>query len=473
MSELSSQDFVNKIKALEEHIQELEFFQHLDRELHQILDLNHVLDITLDWAIRGSAADTGLVAKHTEEGLQVIRVTGYAYQYSTKLMREPLPIDTGILGRCVTSGNPIYMAYVTNAADHQLIYEKTRSYFTIPLQTKDKVLGVLHLESRQPAHFNQPMRDFLLYTAERSAIALRNADLYSRTRNAEQLKSDMIRMAAHDLRNPLNSVVNATHLLKRLQEQMPPAAGKFIQGVEQAAHQMRMLIEELLTLERLESGMEITPDSLDLVKVLSDALARTKLDSTTKAQEIEVNTPDTPVIVRGEFAYFRQSMVNLINNAIKYTPQRGKITVRLERHGDRIFFDVTDNGYGISEERQKRLFQRFYRAHEPGTEHIGGTGLGLSLVRTIIERSDGEVWFKSQVGKGSTFGFWLPTFEDEDIESVSENTQQAVENTMFTVTREKDETISKPKISNETDTSPLEDTNLSDAMETIESEETQ
>jgi hypothetical protein len=137
------------------------------------------------------------------------------------------------------------------------------------------------------------------------------------------------------------------------------------------------------------------------------------------------------MIVRGEFAYFRQVMVNLISNAIKYTPHRGKITVRLEQHGLRAFFDVTDTGYGISEDRQKRLGQRFYRAQEPGTEHIEGTGLGLSLVKTIIERSKGNFWFKSEQGKGSTFGFWLPINEDDIPEDAQAFTEKAIEDSMF------------------------------------------
>jgi two-component system phosphate regulon sensor histidine kinase PhoR len=210
---------------------------------------------------------------------------------------------------------------------------------------------------------------------------------------------------------------------------------KFVQSIEYSAHQMRTLIEELLTLERLESGIEITADLVDLVKVCEEAISRTRPDAVNKAQEFIITMSETPVIVRGEFAYFRQVMVNLINNAIKYTPHRGKVSIRLERHGDRVFFDVTDTGYGISEDRQKNLFQRFYRAKEPGTEHIEGTGLGLSLVKTIIERSEGEVWFTSKVGKGSTFGFWLPLVgEDELSESeVQAITQRADEDAMFKV----------------------------------------
>jgi two-component system sensor histidine kinase VicK len=113
----------------------------------------------------------------------------------------------------------------------------------------------------------------------------------------------------------------------------------------------------------------------------------------------------------------RQAFVNLINNAIKYTPENGMIHVRLMQDGARVRFEVQDNGFGISKEKQGKLYQRFYRAREPQTEHITGTGLGLSLVKTVVERHGGEVWVKSELGVGSTFGFWLPiddSAEDEE-----------------------------------------------------------
>lgn len=416
---------------LEERLQELEFLQLLDSELTQVLDVNYVLDITLDWAMRRTAADTGIIARNTDAGLKVLRVTGYAYQIASELMKEPLSLSDGVLGRVATSGKPVYMAYVTKSSEQQVVYDQARSQFTVPLLIKNEVMGVLHLESRHPAHFSHKMRSFLQHVGRRAAIALHNAELYTKVHQSEQLKSDMIRMVAHDLRNPLNTIVNAVHLLKRLQSQMPESTTRFVQSIDQSAHNMRSLIEELLTLERLESGIEITPDPIDLAKVLHEAVSRVKRDADAKSQNLVINIPDLPMIVRGEFAYFRQVMVNLISNAIKYTPHRGKITAHLEQHGLRAFFDVTDTGYGISEERQKRLGQRFYRAQEPGTEHIEGTGLGLSLVKTIIERSNGNFWFKSEQGKGSTFGFWLPISEGDIPEDAQAVTDKAIEDSMF------------------------------------------
>ena len=452
---------------LNERLQELEFLQNLDRELNSVLNLEHVLDITLDWAMRRTAADTGLIAKKVENGLQVVRVVGAAFQYATTLMREPLSVHSGILGRVAETGKPIYMAYVTSHADQSLIYAGSRSQFTVPLVFKGEVLGVLHLESRRPTHFNTDMRAFVIHVANRATIAFRNADLYTRTYNAEQLKSDMIRMAAHDLRNPLNAVINGVFLLKRLRDQMPEVATRAIENVEGAANQMRLLIDELLTLERIESALQISDHPINMVMALQDALTRMRAEADAKSHELVAALPSKPIIVSGELALFRQAMINLIGNAVKYTPDNGRIIVRLERMGSRVFFEVEDNGFGIAPDRQLKLFQRFYRARQPGTEGIEGTGLGLSLVKAIIERSEGEVWFRSEVSKGSTFGFWVPALEVGDAVVVEDTPQAEKTNLSENPKPSSDETNADLKLA---DVPPIEKTDKVEKTDTAESE---
>jgi signal transduction histidine kinase len=115
-----------------------------------------------------------------------------------------------------------------------------------------------------------------------------------------------------------------------------------------------------------------------------------------------------PADCKGLSLELKEAAGNLIANAIKYTPAEGVIKVSLTSDNGHWVFKVVDNGYGIDPARQERLFESFYRAQQPGTENIKGTGLGLSLVKEIIVKHDGEVFFESTPGKGSTFGFWLP-----------------------------------------------------------------
>jgi two-component system phosphate regulon sensor histidine kinase PhoR len=171
---------------------------------------------------------------------------------------------------------------------------------------------------------------------------------------------------------------------------------------------MKSLIEDLLTLERVESERQASWAEVDFSVMVTDATEAQQSAAQLKHHTLSLTAENETLYVFGSSTQLRQSVANLISNAVKYTPDHGQIQVRLSQKEKRLIFEVQDNGYGISKERQQRLFHRFYRAHEPGTDHISGTGLGLSLVKTVIERHGGEVWVHSEPGIGSTFGFWLP-----------------------------------------------------------------
>ncbi len=414
-----------KIRELQEQVEELSFLQRLERELTWVLDPNHVLNITMDWAIRRTAAQTGLIAIRYDNVLRVVRLMGADPLDAKRLMREAFPIGLGVISQVIKDGVE-QMHHDLQQGDqiHAIISPQAQSSLTYPLKARSEIVGVLHLESPDVNHFTPEMVEFISEVTSRAGVALRNAHIYDQTHNAEQLKSDMIRMAAHDLRTPLNAIKTGVHIISaQSREEMPQASRMSLDSISKSANHMAMLLEELLTLEKLETG-EISKKPVDLLSTLQDALERVQNAIDAKEHQLVLNVSNDPIYTRGEPTFFRQAMINLLSNAAKYTPVSGQITVRLESHGQKVFFDVKDNGYGISEERQEKLFQRFYRAYEPTTTHIEGTGLGLSLVKTIVERAEGEVWFESEVDKGSTFGFWLPLADDvkpEQIEVKPEN----------------------------------------------------
>lgn len=408
-----------KIRQLQEQVEELSFFQRLERELTWVLDPNHVLNITMDWAMRRTAAQTGLIAIRYDNVLRVVRLVGAEPQQAQRLMRETFPIGLGVISQVIKDGIEQMHHDIEPSNDlYAIISPKAQSTLTYPLKARKEIVGVLHLESTEANHFTHDMVEFIAEVTARAGVALRNAHIYDQTHNAEQLKSDMIRMAAHDLRTPLTTIKTGLHIIdSQSRDELPEASRLSLDSIAKSTNHMTMLLEELLTLERLETG-EISNKPVDLLSTLQDALERVQNSIEGKEHQLVLNVATEPIYVRGEPTFYRQAMINLLNNAAKYTPVGGQITVRLEAHGKKAFFDVKDNGYGISEERQQNLFQRFYRAYEPTTTHIEGTGLGLSLVKTIVERAEGEVWFESEVEQGSTFGFWLPLAENVKIEQI-------------------------------------------------------
>ncbi|MBI5961020.1 MAG: HAMP domain-containing histidine kinase, partial [Chloroflexi bacterium] len=249
--------------------------------------------------------------------------------------------------------------------------------------------------------------------AAQAAVALRQAQLYSEVLELEKLKSEMIRMASHDLRNPLNNIMGYVELMAMSIDAigMTPDQEQYVDNLRRSSQAMRQLLEDLLTLERIESERQSEWQLFDLSGLVLEVVEAQQSSADLKRQTlIFTRLLDTPP-VRGSVTQLRQAIANLVGNAVKYTPEEGRIEVTCEFNNNQLKFAVRDNGYGISPERQVRIFERFYRAREPGTDHIGGTGLGLSLVKTVIERHGGQVWFNSETGIGSVFGFWLPPAE--------------------------------------------------------------
>lgn len=296
-----------------------------------------------------------------------------------------------------------------------LIEDRIQAMVLVPLVAQDEMMGLAAvIEGRYDRVFSASEVYKAEALASQAAIALRQSLLFSEVKELETLKSEMIRMASHDLRNPLNNVMGYAELLAMSLEEegcMTPMQQMYLQNLRASTEIMRALLEDMLTLERIESERQAEWQTFDFAGLVSEVIDSQQGGADLKQQALRVHQEGGTFPVHGSVTQLRQAAANLVSNAIKYTPQGGHIDVAVRTEKGRVVFSVTDDGYGISPERQARIFERFYRAREPGTEHISGTGLGLSLVKTVVERHGGQVWFSSAPGKGSTFGFWLPLAE--------------------------------------------------------------
>jgi len=244
---------------------------------------------------------------------------------------------------------------------------------------------------------------------ERGGYVVAMADVTA-LHELSQLKSRMIRMASHDLRNPLHL---AGGFFKVLLEELSPLTdhqSRLAQRVLNHLSAMEHLIDDLLNLEWIEDACNHRGEPLDVGELVQEVLRSQRLGMEMKRQRLWSEIAGDLPRVEGDRRMLLQAVTNLVDNAIKYTPEEGDISVRVWAEGDEVFIVVRDTGIGIPPGEQDHVFDRFYRGHQPGTEHVPGSGLGLSLVQAIVQQHGGRVWVESEgiPGLGSTFGIALP-----------------------------------------------------------------
>lgn len=229
----------------------------------------------------------------------------------------------------------------------------------------------------------------------------------------DRLKSEFVSMVSHDLRTPLTTIQGYVALL----EKAGPLNEMQAQFVEKALDSLTYitdLISDLLDIGRIEAGYD-----LDMAPLCFDLLIEEICDEMApQAGEADITLrcsfEDTPLWVNGSMSRLRQVVENLISNAIKYNRPGGWVNVSARNNNGCMIVSVSDNGLGISNEDQAKVFDRFYRVERPETSDIQGTGLGLAIVKSVVARHKGRVWVESELGKGSIFSFVLPLISSDE-----------------------------------------------------------
>ncbi|MCB9454252.1 MAG: PAS domain S-box protein [Anaerolineaceae bacterium] len=409
------------IKEWDDHIQSLELLRHVNDELIYTLNLPYVLSVALDATVRLTGADAGAIHLLEDQGVRTVQVIG---AFPPNLLNTYVDSNKGIVGRVLRSGEGELVLDAPNDPDYLALIPGMKAQLTVPLISQSQPTGVLNVLAKKPDRFTQDSFELVNMLAQRVAMVIDNArlyqesqeqlqelqELYGRVRGLEQIKTDMIRIAAHDLRNPLSNILSATYIMQTTLGDAPTDLQReMLDSIDQSVARMKKITSDILSLERIE---ELAQQPLKDIVELDSLIAQAIMDFERQASEkgIVLAQHDQPenIKVKGDSAQLGEVIANLVSNAIKYTPIGGSVTISLEAKEGQAIFEVKDTGYGIPEALQGRLFQPFFRAKTAETRSIEGTGLGLHLVKNIIERHGGQMRFQSAYGKGSTFGFDLP-----------------------------------------------------------------
>jgi len=227
----------------------------------------------------------------------------------------------------------------------------------------------------------------------------------SHLRESEIRRAEFMRAAAHDMKNPLGVALSAMHMLQDYYGASDATALEIIRLALNGINRLQSLINDLLNLEQIESGLGVSKTDFEVGELIREVFSDLKPILFERKIEHEVSLAAELSPIEGDRKWVKRAIVNYIDNAIKYTPEGGKILVKAFMKDELVHIEVVDNGPGIAPEFQTRLFERFYRA--AGNEKIQGTGLGLAIVKSVAEIHGGGVYVRSQQGSGSTFGITL------------------------------------------------------------------
>ena len=291
----------------------------------------------------------------------------------------------------------------------------------MPLLRNDLAIGSLGLSRREPGGFTEDEIALLQTVADQAVIAIENVRLFKELEAANrglaaasQHKSEFLASMSHELRTPLNAIIGYSELLE--EEAGDLEGGRLVpdlQKIATAAKHQLSLINDILDLSKVEAGrMELEIAVFDLDTAIDNALTLVRERATRRGITLGRAIDSRVGAIRADERKVKQVLLNLLSNALKFTPEGGRINVGATVNAELVEVSVADTGVGVAPEDQETIFEEF-RQVGTADKKVEGTGLGLTLCRRFIELHGGRIWVKSQLGAGSTFTFTLPIGHEE------------------------------------------------------------
>ncbi len=337
-----------------------------------------------------------------------------------ELAKIPVPLNASIAGTIFRENRAIIINDVSRDSRHfRKVGEKvnfhSKMLLGVPMRIKDRVTGVLEaLNKKTGSGFTEFDARIFSIIASQAAVAIENARLVTALQEAyddlgklDKMKSDFIAIASHELRTPLGVILGYATFLR---EDAKGETGQYAQAVFDSAVHMRKLVEDMTNLRFMEVGqMPVQREAVNLRELLAEARQDTLVLAEAKGQKILLLPCDPPPVAQADRAKLIVAVSNLINNAIRYTPEGGAVELSVYRKDDEAWLQVKDNGRGISQRNLESIFDGFYQVEDHMTRRSGGLGIGLSIVRNTMKLLGGRVWAESPgEGRGSTFICALP-----------------------------------------------------------------
>jgi signal transduction histidine kinase len=329
--------------------------------------------------------------------------------------------DQGILGQLPILREAVQVPDITAGSysspiSEALIEAGYRAVVAVPLVREGHLIGALTMNRKTPGEFPPETIELLRTFATQSALAIQNARLFHEIEDksrqleaASQHKSEFLANMSHELRTPLNAIIGFSEVLSdRMFGELNEKQEEYLQDIHASGQHLLSLINDILDLSKIEAGrMELELTDFDLPSASENALILVRERAVRRGIALSTTIDKNLGTIRGDERKVKQVLLNLLSNALKFTPEGGRIDLRAAMNEGMAEISVTDTGVGIAPEDQKVIFEEF-RQVGTADKKVEGTGLGLALSRKFIELHGGRIWVQSQVGHGSTFTFTLP-----------------------------------------------------------------
>jgi signal transduction histidine kinase len=348
-----------------------------------------------------------------------------------RLEKIPVPLDTSQAGEVFLENKPVILnkispSTVIYASQAHRVPFTVNNLLGVPMRVRNRPTGVLEALNKRRGIFEEADADLLTVIASQAAVAIHNARLvkalreaYNEISAADHLKSNFLALASHELRTPLGIIIGYSSFL---QEEAQGELSDHARQVLNAAMQMRALVDAMTNMNMLRSREMVMHRLLVPVQqVLRSAFGEVKQLAEARKHVVHLNLPEAPLQIKCDPEKLTTAFVNLLDNAVRFTPDGGRITVTaIPQPGGDVLVTVQDTGIGIPQAELKKVFNEFYQVEPHTTRKYGGMGIGLPIARGLVEAHGGKVWAESPgPGKGTTIKVLLPRISTSMLSEMS------------------------------------------------------
>lgn len=390
----------------------------LSVQLNSTLDLDELLQLITATATEALDCEAASILLYDEKNPRLFFAAATGSD-PAQLAEIPVPIDGSLAGTIFRTNQPLILNNVEQDPRHYSLVSdhikfKTKSLLGVPMPIKDQTMGVLEAVNKRDGNFKESDATVLAVIAAHAAIAINNARLFrarqqalEKVRVMNEIKNNFLSIASHELRTPLGLIIGYAGFL---QEGAAGNSRDHAGHVLAAASQMRAILDEMSNLTLLQSdAMTLKKATIPVQDILNLALDEIKYSAARRDLSLVLAFREESIPVTVDPEKTTLAIVNLLNNAVRFSPEKSEITLGAVEQGDKAMIWVQDRGIGIPVDKLQKVFEEFYQIEPPNTRQYGGLGIGLTIARGIIEAQGGTIWAESEgKGRGATFKVLLP-----------------------------------------------------------------